>query len=172
MHEIREEQIFHEIHTYDIFHRILPVVDVEVLPTRHFLRADDGHLREIPEDQIPGRSTNNQAWLIASRPTTRTMEPRQFTARDFPGTEGNEVRYTTTDGFARTETTWIHAPTYMRSPDEHEGADSEPHAQDLAGGVRDAPFDECAEYEAASERMKSLHIKSDSGVGRMRGDSE
>lgn len=170
MHEIREEQIFREIHTYDVFHRILPVVDVEVLQPRHFLRTEDGRLREIPEDQIPGRSTR----LIASRPTTRddTIEPRRFTAREFPGTEGNEVRYTTKDGFERTETTWIHAPTYMRSPDEHEGADSEPHAQDLAGGVRDAPFDECAEYEAASERMKSLHIKSDSGVGRMRGDSE
>ncbi|KAK0640305.1 hypothetical protein DIS24_g9474 [Lasiodiplodia hormozganensis] len=158
-----------------------PVDTAEGIPDGYPERSAQSYLIDSsPEPSslegiVDLRNTEDVAYH--TRPTTRddTIEPRRFTARDFPGTEGNEVRYTTKDGFERTETTWIHAPTietYMRSPGEHEGADSEPHAQDLAGGVRDAPFDECAEYEAASERMKSLHIKSDSGVGRMRGDSE
>ncbi|KAL0260856.1 hypothetical protein SLS55_004548 [Diplodia seriata] len=155
-------------------------------------------MSEISEDQVPGRSTGNRArnWLVAEtvsrqRGDATAREPRKFTARKFSGTEGDELRYTTEEGFARTETTWVHPPTietgaresgqteplYVRG--QHEDAISEAtdeprppkSLKDLAGGIHDAPFDECVEFEAANEKMKTLHIKSDSGVGRMQGSS-
>merc|ERR1711939_607338 len=34
-HEINEERIFREIHTHEVRHHILPVLDTEFLPTKH-----------------------------------------------------------------------------------------------------------------------------------------
>ena len=112
-HHVREEVITRDIHTHDVFHRILPVIDVEVLPPRHFLPVEGGGLVEIGADEVPGRGNN---WVIAETASKIPSDqpapkgPRRFTARQFPGTEGDATRYTTPDGYEHTESTWIHPP--------------------------------------------------------------
>ncbi|EKG19599.1 hypothetical protein MPH_03463 [Macrophomina phaseolina MS6] len=187
IHHIREERIFREVHTHDVFHRILPIVDIEVLPARHFVPVEDGGLREIPEEEVPGRALNHQArnWLVAELVSRRTgndegsIQPRQFSAREFPGTEGDERRYTTEDGFERTETTWVHPPTIETGA--RDSGQSEPlyvlpsrpretpigsregeeaslcsrkSLKNLARCVHDCPFDECAEFEAQAREAR------------------
>ena len=117
---VREEKITREIHTHDVFHRIQPIIDVEVLPARHFVPAADGSLREVAEETLPGRVREKvRNWIVAetvSRIPSRTpveslrAQPRQFTARTFTGTEGDFKRYVTADGVEHTETTWVHPP--------------------------------------------------------------
>ena len=111
---VREEQINKEIHTHDVFHRILPIVDVEVLPTRHFLPVEGGGLVEIGPDEVPGRAKN---WVVAetaSKIASDQPAPEavsRFTAREFPGTEGDFERIIAPDGHEQTKTTWVHPPT-------------------------------------------------------------
>lgn len=115
VHHSREEQITRDIHYHDIYHRILPITDVQVLPARHFVPTSNGELLEISEDQIPGRTNRQQNWIVAetvskgphSAPLTK---PRQFTARNFEGKDGDYREYKGKDGIARTDTTWVHAP--------------------------------------------------------------
>lgn len=117
---IREEKITSEIHTHDVFHRIQPIIDVEVLPARHFVPAADGSLREVAEETLPGRVREKvRNWIVAETvsriPSSTAVEslrgrPRQFTARSFVGTEGDFKRYVTADGVEHTETTWVHPP--------------------------------------------------------------
>ena len=113
IHHVREEQITREIHTYDVYHRILPIVDVEVLPARHFLPVDGGGLVEVRAEDVPGRSKD---WVIAETLTKRRslgsapVERRQFTARRFDGEEGDAKYSITPEGYERTEQTWVHPP--------------------------------------------------------------
>ncbi|KAL8822206.1 MAG: hypothetical protein Q9191_007053 [Dirinaria sp. TL-2023a] len=113
VHHIREEVITREIHTHDVFHRMLPVIDVEVLPPRHFLPVEGGGLVEIGADEVPGRSTN---WVIAETASTIASDSsaptarRRFTAREFPGKEGDEVTFSADEGHEITHTTWVHPP--------------------------------------------------------------
>ena len=121
IHHIREEHITREFHNHDVFHRVLPVIDVEVLPPRHFLPVEGGGLMEVDEDEIPGRA-NKQNWVIAetiSKPrppfTSKfggesSYKPRQFTAREFHGTEGSRKKYRAPEGHKKTERTWVHPP--------------------------------------------------------------
>ncbi|KAE8447214.1 hypothetical protein EG329_011045 [Mollisiaceae sp. DMI_Dod_QoI] len=52
-HEIREERITREIHTHDVYHRILPVIETEILPTKHYVPSEDGKgLTEIAESDL------------------------------------------------------------------------------------------------------------------------
>lgn len=113
VHHVREEVITREIHTHDVFHRILPVIDVEVLPPRHFLPVEGGGLVEIGADEVPGRGNN---WVIAetaSKIPSDQPAPKgvsRFTARQYPGTEGDAVQYMDRKGVEHTETTWVHPP--------------------------------------------------------------
>ncbi|KAL8709948.1 MAG: hypothetical protein Q9220_005398 [cf. Caloplaca sp. 1 TL-2023] len=113
VHHVREEVITQEIHTHDVYHRILPVIDVEVLPPRHFLPVEGGGLVEISGKEVPGRGNN---WVIAetaSKIPSDQAAPkgfRNFTARQFPGTEGDAMRYKMPDGHEKTEQTWVHPP--------------------------------------------------------------
>ena len=117
---VREEKITREIHTHDVFHRIQPIIDVEVLPARHFVPAADGSLREIAEETLPGRVREKvRNWIVAetvSRIPSNTAvgslrgQPRQFTARSFVDREGDFKRHVTADGVEHTETTWVHPP--------------------------------------------------------------
>jgi len=113
-HEIREEQITREIHNHDVYHRILPIREVEVLPARHFTRSSSGTLTEIPAPK--GRSGEQQNWqIVQTTPDRSSIQPpssrRQFTARNFEGDEGSHKEYMGKEGVLRTETTWIHPPT-------------------------------------------------------------
>ena len=113
VHEIRQENITREIHNHEYYHRILPIVDVEVLPARHFLPVEGGGLVEISRDEVPGRG---RQWVIAETASkTRSDQPvpqaiSRFTAREFTGSEGEFKRYITPEGFERTEQTWVHPP--------------------------------------------------------------
>ncbi|KAI5265056.1 WD40 repeat-like protein [Aureobasidium subglaciale] len=117
IHHIREEVVTREIHNHDIYHRILPIIDIEVLPARHFVPTGNGdELMEISADEIPGRTGYNQQWFVAEmlsklpKDSNFGREPLRFTAREFPGTEGDYKEYVR-NGIPTTERTWIHAPT-------------------------------------------------------------
>ncbi|KAI8962149.1 hypothetical protein F5Y11DRAFT_366148 [Daldinia sp. FL1419] len=68
VHEILEEQIHREIHNHDVYHRIQPVYEVEILPARHFIPGPDGGLIEVPEDSIPECTGMNQKWHVSKEP--------------------------------------------------------------------------------------------------------
>lgn len=113
VHEIRQEVITREIHNHEYYHRILPIVDVEVLPARHFLPVEGGGLVEISGDDVPGRG---RQWVIAETASKiRSDQPApqshsRFSAREFAGSEGARKKYITPDGVERTEQTWVHPP--------------------------------------------------------------
>lgn len=108
VHTIREEKIEREIHTYDVFHRIQPIIDVEVLPPRHFIPVEGGGLREVSADEIPGQTGH---WgiveTVTKEPPARERPPPPSTAPE----KISERTYMTEEGIMRTETTWKHPPT-------------------------------------------------------------
>lgn len=112
-HQIRQEVITREIHNHDYYHRVLPIVDVEVLPARHFLPVEGGGLVEISADEVPGRGRH---WVVAetaSRIPSDQPAPQainRFSARKFTGSEGDFKKYITPEGYERTEETWVHPP--------------------------------------------------------------
>ena len=115
---VKHERIVRHIHQDSIYHRVLPIVDVEVTPARHFVpSADSKELVEIFPDDVPeGRLHENMLprnWTIVenvSRPGNAAMQPRGFSAKDFPGDEGDEKEYRTEEGHLKRETTWVHPP--------------------------------------------------------------
>ncbi|MCJ1394907.1 hypothetical protein MMC18_007787 [Xylographa bjoerkii] len=113
IHYVKHEVVTRDVHEHTYYHRILPVIDVEVLPPRHFLPVEGGGLVEVSADEVPGRGKN---WVIAETaskiPSAGPLpnEPRKFTAREFVGTEGDDKSYTMPEGYERTEQTWVHPP--------------------------------------------------------------
>ncbi|MCJ1378475.1 hypothetical protein MMC17_001574 [Xylographa soralifera] len=113
IHYVKHEVVTRDIHEHTYYHRILPVIDVEVLPPRHFLPVEGGGLVEVSADEVPGRGKN---WVIAETaskiPSAGPLPTglRKFTAREFVGTEGNDKSYTMPEGYERTEQTWVHPP--------------------------------------------------------------
>lgn len=113
VHHVREELIRREIHNHDIYHRIQPVIDVEVLPARHFLPVEGGGLVEVHADEVPGRHNH---WVLAETvsqiPSDQAapVGATDFTARKFPGREGDEMKYVAPEGHEKTEQTWVHPP--------------------------------------------------------------
>ena len=88
-------------------------MDVEVLQPRHFLPVEGGGLVEVTAQEVPSRGSN---WVIAETaskiPSDQAAPPgrTQFTARNFAGREGDAVRYTSPEGYEKTEQTWVHPP--------------------------------------------------------------
>lgn len=84
-----------------------------MLPARHFLPVEGGGLVEISPSEVPGRAQN---WVIAetaSRIPSNDPAPKattRFSAREFLGDEGDAKKYTTSEGFEKTEETWVHPP--------------------------------------------------------------
>ncbi|PMD29915.1 hypothetical protein L207DRAFT_444545 [Hyaloscypha variabilis F] len=106
-HEIREERITREIHTHDVFHRILPVIETEILPPKHYVPSADGKgLIEIPEHMVPGRTANgspSRNWEITPSQQSRirskslTSSNGQYTHPDIhedDSAEGPVISYT------------------------------------------------------------------------------
>lgn len=52
IHQVRAEKTTRDIHTTDVHHRILPIVDIEYLPARHFVYSSNGQLIEVPESAV------------------------------------------------------------------------------------------------------------------------
>ncbi len=109
MTNVVQEKIQREIHTYEIFHRIQPVIDIEVLPPRHFIPVEGGGLREVSADDLPGQTGH---WGIVE---TVTKDPpvRQRPVPPAPAIPVivSQRTYMTEEGVRRTETTWKHPPT-------------------------------------------------------------
>ncbi|KAI9822950.1 MAG: hypothetical protein M1826_000332 [Phylliscum demangeonii] len=113
VHEIREEKVYREIHYHDIYHRIQPIIDVEVLPPRHFVPDGRGGLREVSADDLPGQTEH---WGIVETvtqvPPLAPNEPRPPPPA-LP-TEPQIISQTSAvmpEGYVRTETVWKHPPT-------------------------------------------------------------
>ncbi|PVH77233.1 hypothetical protein DL98DRAFT_656900 [Cadophora sp. DSE1049] len=100
-HEIREERIIREIHTHEVRHHILPVLETEFLPTKHYVQSPDGNtLVEIPESQVPKHKITgsmNRTWSLSKRPYSSRSRTSSLT--QYP----------------------VHPPT---NPDEYESAEA------------------------------------------------
>lgn len=116
----KPQQIIREIHNHHIFHRILPVIDYEVLPARHFVPLPEGGYREISSSELPPGTGDRVEQVIADAvaqllppppPPGAMHEPRRFTAREFPGAEGDYKEYMSPEGVLQTERWWVHPPT-------------------------------------------------------------
>lgn len=68
-HEIRREVITRETHNHGAYHRILPVIETEILLTKHYVKNQDGKtLVEIPESMVPQHNATgnlDQNWHIS-----------------------------------------------------------------------------------------------------------
>ncbi|KAF1956084.1 hypothetical protein CC80DRAFT_548385 [Byssothecium circinans] len=108
-HEIVEERVYREIHNHDVYHRILPVCETEILPARHFIQYSNGELQEVSEEELPGWNKENQRWYIGVKESPATEQtqtlPRQTEPKVF--TDGT---YMTPEGFPRRETGIRHPP--------------------------------------------------------------
>ncbi|KAB5562969.1 hypothetical protein GE09DRAFT_766122 [Coniochaeta sp. 2T2.1] len=61
VHERTEEHITRDIHTHDVYQKILPVKDVEVLPARHWVPGPDGRLVQVDEKDVYSGAAWSQA---------------------------------------------------------------------------------------------------------------
>ncbi len=115
VHEIEHQVTTRDIHQDHIYHRVLPIHDVEVLPPVHYV-ADGQSVRQVSEDQIPGRAHNGVQQQIAN--VFKQAIPRdssgpgmrKFSAREFPGNEGDYREMVTSDGTKLSERYWVHPP--------------------------------------------------------------
>ncbi|SMY27509.1 unnamed protein product [Zymoseptoria tritici ST99CH_1A5] len=146
VHEIVTQEITREIHNHDIYHRVLPVLEFEVLPARHYVQVPgaDGKLglRELGVEEIPGGRAVAEGLNRAIADAVRAFDPRAvvshptasspdksratpsapiipavFTARRFEGTDGDMRQWTDEMGVKRSEQTWVHPPTLERDRD-------------------------------------------------------
>lgn len=116
-HEVFQKVITRETHDYHIYHRILPIIDIEVLPARHFVPIQEGYV-EIAEEELPGRTREKVNWAIAEMVSKRTPAEsreaaiaRTFSARKFHGSEGDEKEYIGPEGHPVKEKWWVYPPT-------------------------------------------------------------
>jgi hypothetical protein len=140
LRELREEVITREIHTHDIFHRILPVIETVVLPTKHYVPTPDGKgLREVPENMIPGRTSSdspsrnweivqtgmggrgNSIWSSTTH-GSHSQEHKSPNLSPYSRVVGgaselepvltSKKTYMTKHGYPRTEYVWRHPPVF------------------------------------------------------------
>ncbi|CZR64723.1 uncharacterized protein PAC_14622 [Phialocephala subalpina] len=98
-HEIREERITREIHTHDVYHRILPVIETEILPTKHFVPSGDGKgLTEIPESElykytqhtVTGKPNGNWQIVKDARPRKQSLSQSIYSHTNIDEDDGAE----------------------------------------------------------------------------------
>ncbi|KAI1458273.1 hypothetical protein F4805DRAFT_456908 [Annulohypoxylon moriforme] len=75
VHEIKSDQIHREIHNHDVYHRVQPVYDIEVLPARHFILSSNGILAEATEDELPECTGSKQRWYIGEKTPPLASSP-------------------------------------------------------------------------------------------------
>lgn len=174
-HEIVQEVITREIHNHHIYHRVLPILDFEVLPPRHFIPAEGGELIEIPESQIPGGANGRDIQQALATALSNLMPrrgapltPRQFTARTFSGTEGDYKEYIGSDGIPRTEQWWVHPPTLERDS-AWTGRTVPFHLHSESSemdGFRDVVLDRSSDLRSLRETIPASSKDSKSGTKR------
>ncbi|KAF3043507.1 hypothetical protein E8E12_009902 [Didymella heteroderae] len=109
-HEIVQQKIYREIHNYEHFHRIQPVMMTEVLPPRHWIPNPNGEgLIEISADELPARTGDNRWWSICEHSSPYSQQTALAKHRTEP--EIIEAgTFMTEQGFERKETIIIHPP--------------------------------------------------------------
>lgn len=121
VHEVKHQVRKRDIHEHEVYHRILPVQEVEVRPARHFIEDAHRVRHEISPDSIPGRAPTNIDRLLregvkrATPPGDRLSGQRGFAARKFASTEGVYRETVDTEGVAQTEQWWVHPPALEQS---------------------------------------------------------
>ncbi|PVI08561.1 hypothetical protein DM02DRAFT_679320 [Periconia macrospinosa] len=108
-HEFVEERIYREIHNHDVYHRILPVHDIEILPARHFVHDSNGELIEVSGDLFPHLSGTEKGWAVVRK----KQNPAEITPQRPRQTEPKIIAdkvYMTEEGYPRRETTILHPP--------------------------------------------------------------
>lgn len=110
-HEIIQHKIYREIHNYEYFHRIQPVMMTEVLSPRHWIPNPDGEgLIEISADELPARTGENRWWSICEHSSPYSLQKNLPKYRTEP--EIIEAgTFMTEEGFERKETIIVHPPT-------------------------------------------------------------
>ncbi|KFX98343.1 hypothetical protein O988_04385 [Pseudogymnoascus sp. VKM F-3808] len=96
-HHINTKEYTREIHNHDVYNRILPIKDTEVLPTRHYAPSptDSGRLVEIPAPVEKG--SNAQAQAV---PITTDMASNASCTKDVSGRFHNPADNTIPLSFA------------------------------------------------------------------------
>ncbi|KAA8571316.1 hypothetical protein MFRU_046g00440 [Monilinia fructicola] len=78
-HEIITRAVYREIHQHHYYHRALPVIDTEILPTKHYVYGDDGDtLVRIPESMVPCHTitgSHSQNWSIVQHRPAPAEDP-------------------------------------------------------------------------------------------------
>ena len=110
-HEIVQHKIYREIHNYEHFRRIQPVMMTEVLPPRHWIPNPNGEgLIEISAEELPARTGDNRWWSVCEHSSPWSLQKNMPKYRTEP--EIIEAgTFMTAEGFERKETIIIHPPT-------------------------------------------------------------
>ena len=118
VHEIRTERLTHEIHKDHYYHRILPVIDLEILPTRHFVQVDNEYV-ELDEEDVPAEERPNRDCIVEEiassfcpRAEDEPVIPEGIPRRNSGEVEDERKEYVTSEGVQCTERTWVHSPVF------------------------------------------------------------
>jgi hypothetical protein len=118
---IHREHITREIHTHDVYHRILPLIEIEVLPAKHFFRKPSGELVAITEkekDELAAQYGGVTSYTVTAtanvRPPAEVFAAlKQFTARPIEPHEREIKRWTDEQGVERSEQYHFHPPVLL-----------------------------------------------------------
>lgn len=118
VHHETQEVITREIHTHDVFHRVQPVIDVEILPTKHFIPdpQNPGSLKEIPASAVAGRQDNWSVKVnrdindLAASPSLSTPSNHHYAHETREPVLSSKRTHTAPEGHLKTEYVWRHPP--------------------------------------------------------------
>ena len=154
--EVVQRAVSRDVHNHHIIHRVLPVVDCQVLPARHFVPDGRGGYVEISEDQIPGGKPDSLDRLIAEAVTKSTSSqeggvvPPTFTSQAREDKSRRKERVSK-EGKLETEQWWMHTPSgrsprLQNSPKREPEKLVEPHPQKM--------YDTAAPYAQTAQELK------------------
>lgn len=187
IHNIREEQVTREIHTHDVYHRIQPVIDVEVLPTKHYIRNSTGGLTEISASAVPARpedwqieensprtsSTSLSSDSVAP-PTIRTKHTNSTSNRKHATSVSNQPVVTSTrtstmlSGKLHTESKGRQPPSLEASHQNQARSQATPASQIMINrhdGASDRYDDDESESSQSRRSEDSAFLFRDTGYG-------
>lgn len=122
-HEDVDEKITREIHTHDVYHYVLPIIETEILPPKHFVESPDGcGVVKVPENEVhnytmtgtwvygqPNMAKPTESQIVVDRESNKLLE--KGPSRRAP-ILADQMTYTTKEGMQRTEYLWRHPPVF------------------------------------------------------------
>lgn len=160
VHEVREEHISREIHNHHVYHRTLPIIDVELLPTRHFIHAGSGYV-EVAEEDIPAEMRPTEDWLRSE--TVSKLLPDNdgdnLSGRspvfNSDVAEDNVKENVTPDGIKRNESTCIHPP--ILEPGVVDTEQAYAVRLNIEGGLHDSSLSQVADDSLPRSTFSAGH---------------